>query len=123
MMRQRPIQILGALIAIASLVGAFFAVKAEDTTTRQKAELSAYVRCQAAVDDQLIKALQARTAAADAYNATLTNLIVSLFDSKSPEQAHAVFLAWQMQLAKTAADRAAHPLPSPPSRACGTTPG
>jgi hypothetical protein len=122
-------QKLGVFVAAVSLIAAGISVKSQVDTEHGKAALKAqnqaltqFVACQSDVNDQLVKALQARTTAADSYNDALNKLINSLFSAKTQEEAASVYSAWKAKLAQTAADRAAHPYPDPPSNTCGTAP-
>jgi hypothetical protein len=122
-------QKLGVVVAIVSLLACGVSVKsqidAENSKTalrEQNSALTQFVACQSGVNDQLVRALTARTDATNQYNESLNKLITSLFSAKTPQQATAVFEEWKAQLAKTAADRASHPYPAPPATTCGTPP-
>jgi hypothetical protein len=92
----------------------------------------AFAECQNVINEQLIVATTARASAAAQdrqadrdETAAITALINAVFSVQTPEQRLAAYQAYRAELdriakarAEAEADRAAHPLPAPPSQTC-----
>lgn len=119
-------RVVGLLLVAASVV-------ALALSTYSSIRSRAFAECQATLNEQLIVATNARAAAgeqdrqADRDQTTaIAALIDAVFSSADPGQRMAAYQTYRAELDRIAAtradaeaDRAAHPLPAPPSQSCG----
>ena len=119
-------RVAGAVLVVASVVAL---VLSAYSSIRSRA----FAECQAQVNEQLIVATNARAAAAAQdrqadrdETVAVTTLINAVFTLPTAAERMAAYAAYRAELERIAAqraeaeaDRAAHPLPSPPSQTCG----
>jgi hypothetical protein len=116
---------VGWVVLTASAIAVVLATWSGINSTR-------YAHCQAAVNEALVVAQNARADAAAQdrvldrqESAATAGLIKAVFSSTTRDQTLAAYLAYQKtiaditaQRAETERQRAAHPLPAPPSHTC-----
>lgn len=88
-------------------------------TGAQRAE---YQHCQAAVNDNLIRTQQARAAAAEQDRQAMDDLVANILaasETRDPKGSLAALRAYLTARADADAQRAANPIPVPPSVTCG----
>ena len=78
-----------------------------------------YVQCQAAVNNALITAQVARAGAGEQDRDAMDRLVSDVTKATSPADSRAALARYQQTRAAADADRAANPLPAPPSQTCG----
>lgn len=109
---------IGVFIGVASLVtlviAVWFGIQQADLAKRQ----TAYSHCQAAVNDALVAAQNARATFADQDRAALDRMVLDITKATSRADTEAALQRYQQTRATTDLERAQHPLPAPPSQAC-----
>lgn len=111
-------QALGLVLATASLAAAAFAGKAAIDQNRESAARDRYAHCQAQVDDELVKALTARSDSSAARTDATDEFIAAVFHAKSQAEVLQLYQQWQAARDKANKDRQNNPLPQPPSNTC-----
>jgi hypothetical protein len=77
-----------------------------------------YARCQAGVNEQLVKATNARAAAAEQDRDAMDQLVTDVSNAKTADDSRNALARYRQTRAKADQDRRDHPLPSPPSEHC-----
>lgn len=121
--------VIALVLIVLSLVALAFSARGSIESRRvaeaQKAadaRQSVYIECQARVNDQLVRALKARSDSAQARNDATDALIDAILLAKSREEVAHIFATWKASKDKAADDRTSNPLPEPPSDTCGPKP-
>lgn len=86
------------------------------------AERAAYQRCQVAVNDNLIRSQQARALAAEQDRQAMDDLVANVLaasETRDPGASLAALRDYLNARADADAQRAANPIPVPPSQTCG----
>lgn len=86
------------------------------------AQRAEYAHCQAAVNDALIHSQQARAAAAEQDRQAMDDLVAGVLtasETRDPRASLAALRAYVTARAAADAQRAANPIPVPPSQTCG----
>lgn len=77
-----------------------------------------YVHCQTLVNDSFVKALKARTDAAEADRNAMDQLVSDVSNAKTRDDSVRALAKYRETRAKADADRRQHPLPEPASSSC-----
>lgn len=101
----------GVLLALVSLA-------AVGQSFRTSSAHSHYTECQAGVTDQLIAALNARTAAAVQDREAMDRLVEDVATARSADDTRAALARYRTTRSTADAAREREPLPEPPSRHC-----
>lgn len=109
MARQRLLGAALVALSVAALAMSFVA-----TTTQMT-----YTRCQAAVNDALIHAQRDRADAAQQDREALDRLVTDVLAATDRTKSRQALQDYVNARAAADAQRAAHPIPDPPSSTCG----
>lgn len=109
---------LALVLVVLSLVAMGIGAKASIDAHNDSIVRDRYAKCQAGVDDALVKALSARSDSSAARTDATDQLIDSVFQAKSKDEVHVLYLKWRAARQQAIDERQRHPFPQPPSTAC-----
>lgn len=104
-------RVLGIVVMVVSVVALALSVTTTEIDARR-------AECQADVNDQLVRALKARSAAAEERDAAFDTMIDAVLNAKTGAESRAAIARYREVQLKVASERRQNPLPAPPSQTC-----